>query len=202
MLLIGIAGGTGSGKTTVVKKLTQIIPEEYVGVILQDDYYKDTSHLSFEERTKINFDHPSAIDFNLLITQLKQLKNNNPINQPIYSFTEHNRTKNTRITTPKKIIILEGILIFTNPKLRNLLDLKIYIEAEDDIRLIRRLKRDVAERGRNTEEVIKRYENTLKPMHLKYIEPSKAYADLIIPYNTENNKAINILKAIINQELR
>ena len=183
MLVIGIAGGTGSGKTTVVNQIIQELPEGEVCVISQDSYYKDTSHLSLTDRTKINFDHPKAIDFDLLVAHLKELKKGKAIEQPIYSFVEHNRTKETITTHPKKVIIIEGILILTHTDIRKLFDIKLYVHTDSDERLIRRLRRDMAERGRNLEEVLDRYQNTLKPMHQQFIEPTKEFADIIIPNN-------------------
>ena len=201
MLIIGIAGGTGCGKTTVVQQIIDELPKNEVCIISQDSYYKDTSHLSFEERTKINFDHPQAIDFDLLVEHLKELKKGKSIEQPIYSFVEHNRIKETETTRPKKVVIVEGILILTNPSIRKLFDIKIYVHADSDERLIRRLKRDMAERGRDLEEVLNRYQNTLKPMHLQFIEPTKEYADLIIPNNKYNTVAIELMRTIIHQKL-
>ncbi|OEK07327.1 uridine kinase [Flavivirga aquatica] len=201
MLIIGIAGGTGCGKTTVVNQILNELPEGEVGIISQDSYYKDTTHLSYEERVKINFDHPRSIDFDLLTEHLKALKNNKPINQPIYSFVKHNRTGDTILTHPRKVMIVEGILILTNPELRNLFDIKIFVHADSDERLLRRLKRDISERGRDLEEVLTRYKTTLKPMHNQFIEPMKEYADIIIPNNNYNTVAINIVKTIINEKL-
>lgn len=201
MLIIGIAGGTGCGKTTVVNQIVNELPKDEVGVISQDSYYNDNSKLSFEERTKINFDHPKAIDFDLLYQQLETLKNGISVNQPIYSFAAHNRTKETLITHPRKVMIVEGILIFSNPKIRELFDIKIFVHADSDERLIRRLKRDTAERGRDLNEVLDRYQNTLKPMHEQFIEPTKEYADLIIPNNHYNTVAIQVVRSIINQRL-
>ena len=201
MLVIGIAGGTGSGKTTVVHQIMNELPETEVGIISQDSYYKDTTHLDYKERVKINFDHPRSIDFDLLTAHLKDLKNNKPIDQPVYSFIEHNRTGDTIKTTPRKVIIVEGILILTNPELRDLFDIKIFVHADSDERLIRRLKRDTSERGRDLDEVLLRYQSTLKPMHQQFIEPMKEYADLIIPNNKYNTVAINIVKTIINERL-
>jgi len=201
MLVIGIAGGTGSGKTTVVNQIIQELPEGEVCVISQDSYYKDTSHLLFEERTKINFDHPKAIDFDLLVAHLKELKKGNAIDQPIYSFVEHNRTKETITMYPKKVIIVEGILILTHTDIRKLFDVKLYVHADRDERLIRRLRRDMSERGRDLDEVINRYQNTLKPMHQQFIEPTKEFADIIIPNNRYNTVAVNLLRKIINQRL-
>jgi len=201
MLIIGIAGGTGCGKTTVVNQILHELPEGEVGVISQDSYYKDTSHLSFEERVKINFDHPRSIDFDLLAKHLKELKEGKPIEQPVYSFVKHNRTGDTILTHPRKVMIVEGILILTNPELRDMFDIKIFVHADSDERLIRRLKRDIAERGRDLEEVLSRYQNTLKPMHEQFIEPMKEYADIIIPNNKYNTVAVDIVRTIIHNRL-
>ena len=201
MLIIGIAGGTGSGKTTVVNQIIQELPEGEVCVISQDSYYKDTSHLLFDERTKINFDHPKAIDFDLLVAHLKELKKGNAIEQPTYSFVEHNRTKETITMFPKKVIIVEGILILTHTDIRELFDIKLYVHADSDERLIRRLRRDLSERGRDLDEVLSRYKNTLKPMHQQFIEPTKEFADIIIPNNRYNTVAVDLIRKIINQRL-
>lgn len=201
MLIIGIAGGTGSGKTTVVNQIINELPPNEVGVISQDSYYKATSHLSFDERVKINFDHPQAIDFELLVNHLQQLKNGQSIEQPIYSFLEHNRTQQTVATHPKHVMIVEGILILTHPQIRKMFDIKIFVHADSDERLIRRLKRDIAERGRDLDEVLDRYQNTLKPMHQQFIEPTKEYADIIIPTNKYNTVAVDIVRTIIHQKL-
>ncbi|MDA9335837.1 uridine kinase [Flavobacteriaceae bacterium] len=201
MLIIGIGGGTGSGKTTVVNQILSEFPTGEVEVISQDSYYKDTSHLSFEERCKINFDHPKSIDFELLESHLKSLKNGENINQPVYSFKTHNRTDETRVTKPKKVVMVEGILILSNSELRSLFDIKIFVHADSDERLMRRLKRDIAERGRDLDEVLERYHTTLKPMHQQFIEPMKAFADIIIPNNHYNTVAVNVVKSIINEQL-
>ena len=201
MLIIGIAGGTGCGKTTVVNQLIERLNTNDIAVISQDSYYKDTSELSYEQRVKINFDHPQSIDFDLLEKHLQMLREGQTIDQPVYSFKEHNRTKETIETKPRKVMIVEGILILSNPKLRDLFDIKIFVHADSDERLIRRLKRDIAERGRDLEEVLNRYQTTLKPMHQQFIEPSKAFADIIIPNNHYNTVAINIVQTIIRDGL-
>lgn len=202
MLIIGIAGGTGCGKTTVVNQILEQLPEGEVGVISQDSYYKDTSHLNYDERVKINFDHPRSIDFELLELHLKELKKGKTIQQPVYSFVKHNRTGDTILTLPRKVMIVEGILILTNPELRDMFDIKIFVHADSDERLIRRLKRDISERGRDLDEVLNRYQTTLKPMHQQFIEPMKEYADIIIPNNKYNTVAVDIVKTIINQRLQ
>ncbi|SHG42409.1 uridine kinase [Winogradskyella jejuensis] len=201
MLIIGIAGGTGCGKTTVVNKLIEQLPEGEVVVISQDSYYQDTSHLSYDERVKINFDHPRSIDFDLLVQHLNQLKEGKSIEQPVYSFVKHNRTGDTVLTKPRKVVIVEGILILTNPEIRDLFDIKIFVHADSDERLIRRLKRDITERGRDIDEVLNRYQTTLKPMHQQFIEPMKEYADIIIPNNKYNTVAVDIVKTIISDRL-
>lgn len=201
MLIIGIAGGTGSGKTTVVSQIIDELPEDQVCVISQDSYYKDTSHMSYEERVKINFDHPQAIDFDLLVEHLKELRKGNTIQQPVYSFVEHNRTGETLKTAPKKVVIVEGILILTHPEIREMFDVKVYVHADSDERLIRRLKRDMAERGRDLQEVLNRYQSNLKPMHEQFIEPTKEFADIIIPTNRYNTVAVSLIRNIIHQKL-
>ena len=170
MLIIGIAGGTGCGKTTVVNQILNELPEGEVGIISQDSYYKDTSHLGYDERVKINFDHPRSIDFELLESHLQELRKGNAIDQPVYSFVKHNRTGDTIHTLPRKVMIVEGILILTPPELREMFDIKIFVHADSDERLIRRLKRDITERGRDIDEVLSRYQNTLKPMHQQFID--------------------------------
>jgi len=201
MLILGIAGGTGSGKTTVVEQIIEELNISDISVIYQDDYYKDLSHLSYEERTKVNFDHPQSIDFKLLTKHLKQLRSGQDIEQPIYSFKDHNRTNETKTISPKKVMIVEGILLLNNPELRDLFDVKIYVHADSDERLIRRIKRDINKRGRNLDEVISRYQNTLKPMHIEFIEPSKEYADIIIPNNKFNNVAIEVVRTLVRERL-
>lgn len=201
MLIIGIAGGTGSGKTTVVNQILNQLPDNEVTIISQDSYYKATDDLTYEERTKINFDHPRAIDFDLLVKQLQQLKKGEVIEQPIYSFVTHNRTEDTLKTHPKKVMIVEGILIFNNPELRDLCDIKIFVHADADERLIRRLKRDIQERGRDINEVLNRYQDTLKPMHNQFIEPTKNFADIIIPNDRYNTVAIDIVRTVIAEKL-
>lgn len=201
MLIIGIAGGTGSGKTTVVNQIINELPNEDVTVISQDSYYRETDNLTIEERTKINFDHPRAIDFDLLTNHLFQLKKGKTILQPVYSFARHNRTKDTIKTHPSKVLIVEGILILTNKELRDMMDIKVFVHADSDERLIRRLKRDITERARDMDEVLQRYQTTLKPMHEQFIEPMKEYADIIIPNNKYNTVAIDIVRTIINERL-
>ena len=201
MLIIGIAGGTGSGKTTVVNQIVKEFANDDVGIISQDSYYKDNKHLSLEERAKINFDHPRAIDFDLLYEHLTKLKNGETIEQPVYSFVQHTRTGDTILTHPRKVMIVEGILIFNDKKLRDLFDVKIYVHADSDERLIRRVRRDINERGRTVNEVLSRYQSTLKPMHEQFIEPTKAYADLIIPNDRRNKVAIDVIISLIKNNI-
>ena len=181
MLVIGIAGGTGSGKTTVVRKIIEQLPKDEVAVLPQDSYYKDSKNIPMEERQKINFDHPDAIEFDLLIEHLKQLKQNVPIQQPVYSYLTCTRSEETIQIIPRDVVIVEGILILGNKKLRELMDLKVFVDAEADDRLARVIQRDIEERGRTVNKVLDRYQETVKPMHLQFIEPTKRYADLIVP---------------------
>ncbi len=202
MFIIGIAGGTGSGKTTVVNKIMQQLDSDDVGVIYQDSYYKDLSHLPIEERANYNFDHPRALDFDLLYDHLIRLKRGEVIEQPVYSFIHHNRTQDTVLTHPKKVMIVEGILVFTDKKLRDLFDLKIYVHADSDERLIRRIRRDILERGRTLESVLTKYQTVVKPMHEQFVEPTKTYADIIIPNDRRNETAIEVIKSVIRNTLK
>jgi len=202
MLIIGIAGGTGSGKTTVVRNILKNLNTENVLVISQDNYYKDHKELPLDEREKINFDHPRSIDFELLTQDVLKLKNGEIIEQPVYSFITHSRTEETLLTHPKNVIIVEGILVLTHPELRNLFDVKIFVHADSDERLIRRIRRDIQERGRDLEEVLGRYQKTLKPMHEQFIEPSKIHADIIVPNMKKKNEvAIRVLSTLIKDKL-
>ncbi|MBO4658601.1 MAG: uridine kinase [Prevotella sp.] len=193
MTIIGIAGGTGSGKTTVVKKIVQALPPHYVTVVPLDSYYNDTSHMTEEERHAINFDHPDAFDWKLLYKQINMLRNGQAVEQPTYSYILCNRLKETVHVEPKPVIIIEGIMTLINKKLRDIMDLKIFVDTDSDERLIRNIQRDVVERGRTVDDVLNRYLNVLKPMHEQFIEPTKKYADLIIPQGGENLKGIGIL---------
>lgn len=201
MLILGIAGGTGSGKTTVVNQILNELPGDEVGVISQDSYYRQNDGMSYDERSKINFDHPMSIDFDLLVSHLKELKKGNIVEQPIYSFVTHNRTKDSIKTHPQKVLIVEGILVFSNAELRDMFDIKVYVHADSDERLIRRIRRDVSERGRDVNEVLDRYQKTLKPMHQQFIEPGKVYADIIIPNDRYNTVAIDIVRTVISNKL-
>ena len=193
MTIIGIAGGTGSGKTTVVRKIVQALPPHYVAVVPLDSYYNDTSHMTEEERHAINFDHPDAFDWKLLNKQLNALRRGEAIEQPTYSYILCNRLPETVHVEPKPVIIIEGIMTLFDKKLRDLMDLKIFVDTDSDERLIRNITRDVVERGRTVDMVLDRYLNVLKPMHEQFIEPTKKYADLIIPQGGENLKGIGIL---------
>ena len=201
MLIIGIAGGSGSGKTTVVKSITGQLKEKVV-VIPQDSYYKDWSHCSEEQTNVHNYDPPDSIDFDLLRAQIKELKEGKSVEQPVYSYITCTRSQTETLTiNPAEVIIVEGILIFTDPRLRKLMDIKIFVDADDDDRLMRVMSRDIIERGKTVEWVIERYCKTVKPMYLQFIEPSKRYADLIIPQGGHNKVAIDIISATIEKSL-
>jgi uridine kinase len=201
MLVVGIAGGTGSGKTTVVKEVVKRLPKDEVAIVPQDSYYKDNSHIPMEERHDINFDHPSSIEFKLLVEHIAKLKKGEPIQQPIYSYLTCTRSEETITVEPKNVIIIEGIMILQNTKLRDLMDIKVFVDADNDDRLMRVVQRDIEERGRSVSKVLKRYEDTVKPMHLQFIEPTKRYADIIIPQGGKNKVAIDILTSIIEKNL-
>ncbi|MBO4263291.1 MAG: uridine kinase [Bacteroidales bacterium] len=202
MLVIGIAGGSGSGKTTVVKAITNELKQKVV-VIPQDCYYKDSSDLTDEEKRKQNFDHPDAIEWSLLCKQLRELKAGRSVRQPVYSFISCTRSKTeTTLVEPADVIIIEGILIFTCKELRDQMDIKIFVDADDDDRLMRVMERDISERGKDVHWVIERYGRTVKPMYLQFIEPSKRYADIIIPQGGHNKVAIDIISATIEKELK
>ncbi|MBP3823417.1 MAG: uridine kinase [Bacteroidaceae bacterium] len=202
MYIIGIAGGTGSGKTTVVRKIVESLPGEKVAVIPQDSYYNDNTGIPMEERRKINFDHPNAFDWKLLIHQINELRSGRAIEQPTYSYIESNRLPETVHVEPCEVIIIEGIMALCRKELRDLMDLKIFVDADPDDRLMRVITRDIVERGRTTQMVMDRYVDVLKPMHLEFIEPTKRYADLIIPQGGENNKAIDIMRTYIIHRLK
>lgn len=201
MYIIGIAGGTGSGKTTVVRKIVESLPCDKVAIIPQDSYYNDTTDLTMEQRRQINFDHPDAFDWELLTKQIEELRNGRAIEQPTYSYIESNRQPETIHVEPCEVIIIEGIMALWKPELRNLMDLKIFVDADPDERLIRVIQRDTVERGRNTQMVIDRYLDVLKPMHEEFIEPTKRYADLIVPQGGNNLRAIDIMRSYIIHRL-
>jgi uridine kinase len=201
MLVIGIAGGTGSGKTTVVHKIIRSLPQGEVAVLPQDAYYRDSSHIPMEERSKINFDEPASIEWELLEQHLHELKSGRSVDMPTYSYLTCTRQEATVAVSPRDVVIVEGILILTQPSLRDLLDVKVFVDADADDRLIRVISRDCVERGRTPQMVIDRYEAVLKPMHQLYIEPSKRYADLIVPQGGNNEVAIKLLTEYIESRL-
>ncbi len=199
-ILIGIAGGTGSGKTTLAEKIYEAFPDRAI-LISQDSYYKDLSHLSLQERAKNNFDHPVSLDFTLLREHLIDLKNDLPVEQPIYSFVTHSREQETKWIEPAQLIIVEGILLFAAPEVRDLFDMKIYVDTDDDIRVLRRIERDIKERARDFESVKEQYLVTVKPMHDAFVEPSKQYADIIVPKGGRNQVALSLILAKLNADL-
>ena len=202
MLVIGIAGGTGSGKTTVVSKILKNLDVEKVNVLSQDNYYRDNANLTLQERESLNYDHPKSIDFDLLIAHIRALKEGKSVEQPLYSFVTHTRTGNFIHIEPRDVLIVEGILVLTNPELLKEFDLKVFVHTDTDERLIRRIRRDTQERGRDLEEVLHRYQTTLKPMHNEFIEPSKSYADIIIPNMRPNSVAIDFLATVVSNSLK
>lgn len=202
MLIIGIAGGTGSGKTTVVRKIVQSLPKDEVAVIPQDCYYKNNAHIPLEERLKMNYDEPASIEWSLLVRQLKQLKEGKAIEMPTYDFLTCSRMPETVHIEPREVIVVEGILVLTDKPLRDMMDVKVFVDADADERLIRVISRDCMERGRTPQMVIDRYVETLKPMHELHIEPSKRYADLIVPQGGNNKVAIRLLTDYIRSLLK
>ena len=193
VVVIGVAGGTGSGKSTLVKRLQEAFRNDDVATICHDFYYKAHPELTYEERTKLNYDHPAAFDTDMLVEHIRQLKEGKDVECPVYSFVEHNRTAETLPVSPSKVIIIDGILIFENEELRNMMDIKVFVDTDADLRLSRRILRDVRERGRSMESVISQYTNTVKPMHEQFVEPSKRYADVIIPEGGFNSVAVSML---------
>jgi uridine kinase len=202
MLIVGIAGGTGSGKTTVVKKVMERLHNKDVIVVPQDAYYKDNGHISLEERQKINFDHPDSLEFTLLIDHLEKLKNGKTIEMPIYSYLTCLRSRETITVKPARVVLVEGIMILCDSDLRKMLDIKVFVDADADDRLGRVIQRDIVERGRSVLMVLERYHDTVKPSHLQFIEPSKRYADIIIPGGGENQVGIDVLASIIEKHLK
>lgn len=202
-MIIGIAGGTGSGKTTVVRKIIESLPQGSVAVVSQDNYYKDSSHLPWEERRAQNFDEPRAFDWELLYKHLIRLRDGQAVDEPVYDYTTCSRLKEQFVhIEPRPVIILEGIMALVDPSIRAVLDMKVFVDADSDERLIRVLRRDVVERGRTMEDLVNRYQNIIKPMHNLHIEPTKAYADLIVPQGGSNSVAINVLKEFIQHLLQ
>lgn len=202
MLIVGIAGGTGSGKTTVVRKLIEMLPPGEVVVLPQDSYYKDNSDITIEERQKINFDHPDSVEWPLLMAHLEELRAGRPVEMPIYSYLTCLRSKETIPIKPAHVVVVEGILILVDPGLRSMLDIKVFVDADADDRLGRVIRRDIVERGRSVLAVLDRYNETVKPSHLQFIEPSKRYADIIIPGGAENLVGIEVLRTIIEKHLK
>lgn len=191
--VIGVAGGTGSGKSTLVRKLVDTFKDEDVATLCHDSYYKAHPELTYEERTKLNYDHPQAFDTDMLIEHIKALKANVPVECPVYSFVNHNREDRTVAVKPSKVIIVDGIMIFENKELRDLMDIKVYVDTDADVRLARRILRDVKDRGRSMDSVISQYLNTVKPMHEEFVDPSKKFADIIVPEGGMNTVAVNLL---------
>ena len=200
MLIIGIAGGSGSGKTTVVREVMNSFSVHQVAILSQDSYYKDLGHISDEERLTINFDHPESIEFDLLVNHIELLRNGQSVNQPVYDYITSSRLPQTNNIEPNHVVIVEGILLFTDKRVRDLCDIKVFVDAEPDDRLIRIIERDMRERGRNASKVIERY-SVVKEMHVQFIEPTKRFADVIVPQGGENRVAIEMLVAIIRQKL-
>ena len=196
-VVIGVAGGSGSGKTTVVRRIVESLGDERVSVLEHDRYYRDRSDLRLEERAAMNYDHPDSLETDLLVRHLEVLRTGQPVEIPTYDFTRYARRSATETVHPRAAIIVEGILIFTDPALRALMDVKVFVDTDDDTRFIRRLRRDVAERGRTMDSVIEQYQTTVKPMHLEFVEPSKRYADIIVPRGGHNEVAIDMLLTMI-----
>ena len=196
--IVGVSGGTGSGKTTVVQKITETLGADDVLVIFHDSYYRDRSHLSPEERGQINYDHPDALETDLLIAHVKELIAGNPVEVPLYDYATHTRCQDKIRIFPSRIIIIEGILIFVDPNLRSLMDLRVFVDTDDDVRFIRRMERDIRERARSRESVVQQYLSTVRPMHLEFVEPSKRYADIIIPEGGFNTAAVDLMTTKIS----
>ena len=200
-MIIGICGGTGSGKTTIARKIVQDVGAENVVLVEQDSYYRNLSDMPLDERHQANFDHPDSIDSDMLMNHIKRLKGGQPIEMPVYDFTSHTRSSETQHIEPKPVVIVEGILIFAEARVLSLLDVRVYVDTPDDIRFIRRLKRDINERGRTTESVIAQYFATVRPMHFDFVEPSKRHADVIIPEGGQPDVSINMLCGLVREKL-
>jgi len=196
-VIIGVAGGTGSGKTTVVREIIRKLGKQQVTVLHHDSYYKDVTGLSFDDRTRINYDHPDSLETTLLVEHLHQLKSGRPVEVPTYDFAQHNRAAETETAEPRRVIIVDGLLVLWDADLRTMMDIKVYVDTDADVRFIRRLKRDIQERGRSAESVIEQYTRTVRPMHLEFVEPSKRYADVIIPEGGYNKVGVDILMRYI-----
>ena len=200
-LIIGIAGGTGSGKTTVARKVAEALDAASVAFIDMDAYYRNFAHLPLEERRRINWDHPETVDMDLLVSQLERLANGDSVEKPIYDFVSHTRSARTELVPPVDVVVVDGILLFVEERLRELCDVKVFVEADADIRLIRRIQRDIADRGRPLDEILDQYVNTVRPMHLQFVEPSKRWADVIVPRGGHNSVAIEMIVAKIQRQL-
>ena len=196
-VIIGVAGGSGSGKTTVVRKIVEALGDDHVSVLEHDRYYRDHPELRLEERAQLNYDHPASLETDLMVRHVQALRDGSAVEVPVYDFARHARVSATTPVAPRTAIIVEGILIFADAPLRDLMDVKVFVDADDDTRFIRRLQRDIAERGRTAESVIDQYLNTVKPMHLEFVEPSKRYADVIVPQGGHNSVAIGMLLSLI-----
>lgn len=200
-LVIGVAGGSGSGKTTVVNYICQEFAADNILRLEHDSYYRELKHLPFKERVKQNFDHPASLETELMIRHLKALMEGYPVEVPVYDFEQHTRKEETITATPSEVILIDGILIFSEPELRELMDVKIFVDTDDDVRLLRRLQRDIEERGRTVDSVLKQYEKFVRPMHLEFVEPSKRYADVIIPRGGKNKVALEMVLALIRGQM-
>jgi uridine kinase len=200
-LVIGVAGGSGSGKTTVVKRILDAIGEDKILLLEHDSYYRDLAHLPLEERMKQNFDHPSSLETELLIRHINALIEGYSVDVPVYDFAQHTRAEESRTVSPQKIILIDGILIFSEKELLKLMDIKLFVDTDDDIRLLRRIQRDIIERGRDLQGIIRQYENYVRPMHLEFVEPSKRYADIIIPRGGENHVALDMVTSLVKGKL-
>lgn len=200
-LIIGVAGGSGAGKTTVVRHIVEAVGSENIEVIQHDSYYRDLKHLSFEERAHKNFDHPAALETELMVRHIRALGEGYQVEIPLYDFSRHVRKEETRLVQPAGVILIDGILIFNEKELRELMDIKIYVDTDDDVRLLRRIRRDIMDRDRDLESVLDQYETHVRPMHLEFVEPSKRYADVIIPRGGENEVALDMLNALIQERI-
>ena len=200
-LIIGIAGGTGSGKTTVAKKIAQALPQASIAFLDMDGYYRNFAHLPMDERREINWDHPEAFDLDLFVSHLEQLARGEPVEKPVYEFTTHLRSSRTERITPADVIVVDGILLFVDERVRALCDVKVFVDADPDIRLVRRIQRDMSERDRPLEEILQQYLTTVRPMQQQFVEPSKRYADIILPRGGENAVAIEMILTTIQRRL-
>ncbi len=196
--VIGVAGGSGSGKTTVSTRIREVVSQKYIAYLQHDNYYRDQGHLTFEERAKSNYDHPDSLETSLMIEQLHDLRDGNEVQMPLYNFATHRRMTETKSVAPSRIVLVEGILIFTEPELRELIDMRIFVDTDADIRFIRRVRRDMNERGRSLDSVISQYVSTVRPMHLEFVEPSKRYADIIVPAGGHNRVAMEMIVSRIH----